>query len=187
MKPGDVVWVRFTWRLPDLHVDVLAPPGYRFRAARADELDDVIRVVLSAYASDRVWRALLAGIKDRMTKRIRATLAAPDSHYVAAEFNGSIVAVSGIARAHWTDQHLLTGICVAPAHQRKGLGRYLLAASLLWLRELGLVTAKVYTEAGSLADRKIYPLFGSTREEGVDYPGLHPPPQDAERQFPQPL
>jgi GNAT superfamily N-acetyltransferase len=175
-----IVWVRFTWQLTDLDVDVRAPAGYRFRAARADELDDVIRVVLSAYASDPVWRPLLAGITDRMTKRIRATLGKAGSHYIAAEFNGDIVAVSGTARTHWTDQNLLTGICVAPEHQRKGLGRSLLAASLLRLRDFGLVTAKVYTEAGSLADRKIYPCFDSTREEGVDYPGLHPPPQDTE-------
>jgi GNAT superfamily N-acetyltransferase len=164
-----------------LRVDVRAPAGYRFRAARADELDDVIRVVLSAYASDPVWAPLLRGITDRMTKRIRATLGAADSPYVVAELDSGIVGVSGTARAHWTDQNLLTGICVAPEHQRKGLGRYLLATSLLGLRELGLATARVYTEAGSLADRKIYPLFDSTREAGVDYPGLRPPPQGAER------
>lgn len=177
MKPEEVVWVRFTWPLSDLRVDVPAPRGYRFRAARAEELDDVIRVVISAYASDPVWRALLAGITDRMTQRIRETLGAADSHYLVAEFNGGMVAVSGIARAHWTDQNFLTGICVAPEHQRKGLGRYLLAASLGRLREMGLGIAKVYTEAGSLADQKIYPLFGSVREEGVDYPALHPPAQ----------
>jgi GNAT superfamily N-acetyltransferase len=173
-KPGGGVWVRFTWRLADLDLNVPAPVGYRFRAALPDELDAVIRAVLSAYASDPAWGSLLEGVKDRMTKRIGETLGSPDSHYVAAEFKGAIVAVSGIARAHWTDQNLLTGICVTPEHQRKGLGMYLLAASLLRLRELGLVTARVYTEAGSLADRKIYPLFGSTREEGVDYPGLQP-------------
>src|SRR5687767_2732201 len=50
--------------------------------------------------------------------------------------------------------------------------REIMALSALRLREMGLMTAKVYTEAGSLADRKIYPLFGSTREEGVDYPGF---------------
>jgi len=34
---------------------------------------------------------------------------------------------------------------------------------------MGLSQAQVYTEAGSLADRKIYRLFGSKREEGVNY------------------
>ena len=81
------------------------------------------------------------------------------------------MAVSGIAKEHWTDQNLLTGICVLPEHQRKGLGRYLLGLSLLRLKEMRLQKAQVYTESGSLADRKIYPIFGSHREEGVPYPG----------------
>jgi len=109
-----------------------------------------------------------------MTKRINETLGATGCHYVVAEFNGQIVGVSGVSRSHWTDQNLLTGICVAPEHQRRGLGAYLLAASLRCLRDMGLVAAKVYTEAGSLADQKIYPRFGSQREEGVQYPGLRP-------------
>ena len=81
------------------------------------------------------------------------------------------MAVSGIAKEHWTDQNLLTGICVLPEHQRKGLGRYLLGLSLLRLKEMGVQKAQVYTESGSLADKKIYPIFGSHREEGVRYPG----------------
>lgn len=174
MKSKDFIWVRFTWPLRDLDESVPAPNGYRFRPALAGEVEEVIRVVLSAYASDPVWKDLLHGIRDRMTKRINDTLGATGCHYIVAELHGKIVAVSGVARSHWTDQNLLTGICVAPEHQRRGLGTYLLAASLLCLRDMGLLSAKVYTEAGSLADHKIYPLFGSEREEGVEYPGLRP-------------
>jgi hypothetical protein len=168
------VWVRFTWRLPDLILDSLAPAPYRIRGVCSDEVDAVLRVVLAAYASDPVWENLFDGIKDRMTKRVAATFGAPDAHYLVAEFKGDIVAVSGIARSHWTGQNFLTGICVTPEHHRKGLGKHLLAASLGHLRAWGLSEARVYTEAGSLADRKLYPLFCSTREEGVAYPGARP-------------
>ena len=109
-----------------------------------------------------------------MTERIQTTIGKPGSQYLVAEAKGHIVAVSGIAKEHWVGQNLLTGICVVPEHQQRGLGKYLLARSLLRLHEMGLETARVYTEAGSLADRKIYPRFGSTREVGVDYPALHP-------------
>jgi len=34
-----------------------------------------------------------------------------------------------------------------------------------------MTQAQVYTERASVADRKIYPLFGSRREENVQYPG----------------
>jgi len=54
------------------------------------------------------------------------------------------------------------------------LGKYLLGLSLGRLRAMGLRQARVYTENGSLADRKVYPLFGSVREEDVEYPGVQP-------------
>ena len=114
----------------------------------------------------------MAGISERMIERIKTTLGSENADYVVARSGGEIVAASGVAREHWTDQNLLTGVCVLPEHQRKGLGRHLLGLSLLRLKRMGLRTARVYTESGSLADRKIYPLFGSRREEGVRYPGL---------------
>ena len=180
MQPGvdlqATEWVRFTWSLADLNLDVPTPTPYRCRSAKRGEAAEILSVVLAAYASDPVWNELLDGIRTRMAARIRETLGAAGSQYIVAELNNSIVAVSGVARSHWTDQNLLTGLCVAPEHQRKGLGTHLLAASLLSLRDMGLATAQVYTESGSLADRKLYPLFGSRREGGVEYPGLRPPP-----------
>jgi N-acetylglutamate synthase-like GNAT family acetyltransferase len=114
----------------------------------------------------------MTGISARMTERIETTLGSENADYLVARREGEIVAASGVAAEHWTEQNLLTGICVLPEHQRKGLGRHLLGLSLLRLKQMGLRHAQVYTEAGSLADGKIYPLFGSRREEGVRYPGV---------------
>lgn len=107
-----------------------------------------------------------------MSKRVETTLGQNDAAYLVIGWKNRIVAVSGIASEHWTDQNLLTGICVVPEHQRRGIGRYLLSLSLLHLKQMGLVKAQVYTELDSLADQKIYPLFGSQRELGVHYPGI---------------
>lgn len=179
-EQGDVVWVLYTWELTGLDTRLLPPAGYCFRSAHAAETDAVIQVVMAAYGSDAAWRSLLEGIRSRMTERIQSTIGGPNSQFLVAEGHGGFVAVSGIAKNHWIGQHFLTGICVLPAHQRRGLGKYLLGLSLLRLREMGLKTARVYTEAGSLADRKLYPLFGSSREEGVEYPGLRAPTQEGE-------
>jgi len=167
----------------------------------------------------------MAGIEQRLTERILTTLGMPDTDYLAAECGGRLTAISGVAKAHWTGQNLLTGVCVLPSHQRQGLGasshnlthnsspmmtqnvmrktqclcgfskahsesgyvtnsyigyvtmrlgKYLLGLSLGRLRAMGLRQARVYTENGSLADRKVYPLFGSVREEDVEYPGVQP-------------
>jgi predicted N-acetyltransferase YhbS len=167
----DVIWVRYSWDLNTAHLTLEAPAGYIFDSASSDEEQAVVKVVMSAYGSDPIWQPIIMDIQNRMFERIRTTLATDGSDYLVARSGGEIVAVSGIVKKHWTDQNLLTGICVLPEHQRKGLGRYLLGLSLMTLKEMGVQMAQVYTESGSLADIKIYPMFGSRREEGVRYPG----------------
>ena len=169
------VWVRHRWDLTGLDVTMPVPAGYSFRLASAVEATEVTQVVLAAYAGDPAWAPQLDAIKERLTERIQTTLGRPNAAYMVAEYQGAIVAVSGVAEAHWTDQQLLTGVCVLPEHQRRGLGTYLLGESLLWLRGRGLAHAQVYTEEGSVADRKIYPRFGSQRTVGVEYPAARSP------------
>jgi N-acetylglutamate synthase-like GNAT family acetyltransferase len=116
----------------------------------------------------------MPAIRGRLAERVETTLGAEGCQYLVIEQGESIAGVSGIAREHWTDQNLLTGVCVAAAHQRRGLGRYLLQWSLTRLREMGLATAQVYTHTDSVAANKLYSQFSSHREEGVLYPGTQP-------------
>jgi len=167
----NVIWVRHTWNLRDFEMRLTAPEGYICNPASLHEKQRIIDVVLSAYGSDPIWQTMMTDIQRRITERINTTLGGAHYIYIVARSGGEIIGVSGVAREHRTDQNLLTGVCVLPAHQRKGLGRYLLGLSLTRLKQMGLHEAQVYTESGSLADRKIYPLFGSRREEGVQYPG----------------
>ena len=170
MNAKQTAWVRFTWDLARLDLHLSAPGGYRFSSAVAADEDEVLQVVLSAYASDPTWRPMMDGIAQRLTERILTTFGERDADYLITKDGERIVGVSGVAKSHWTDQHLLTGVCILPAHQRRGIGTHLLGLSLRRLREMGVESARVYTKARSLAERKIYPKFGSVREEGVIYP-----------------
>ena len=169
------VWVRFEWNLRAALPDVVPPALYRFRSARVHELEQVRDVVLNAYGSDPIWAPLITDIERRMTERIATTFGQPSTDYVVAEREEQIVAVSGVALSHWTQQNLLTGLCVLPSHQRRGVGKHLLFLSLRRLQEMGLERATVYTERGSVADLALYPRFNSVREEGVVYPALSSP------------
>jgi GNAT superfamily N-acetyltransferase len=173
---ANTIWVRHSWDLISLQITIDPPAGYDFETAAPDKLNEIVGVVLEAYASDPIWGKIIDEIAPRMTQRISSTIGTPGCHYLVAKVDDRIVAVSGIAAAHSTDQNLLTGICTLPDHQRKGLGRHLLALSLLRLCKMRLTRAQVYTELGSVADRKIYPLFGSHREENVRYPGAEASP-----------
>ena len=172
MDLQEIILVRHVWDLDALEIRLKTPEDYDFDSASPNEEQQIIHVVLAAYASDPIWEPMMDGIRKRMTERIKTTLGADKTDYIVARKEGKIVAASGVADKHWTDQNLLTGICVLPEHQRKGVGRHLLGLSLLRLKQMGLSRAQVYTESGSLADRKIYTLFGSGREEGVRYPGV---------------
>jgi GNAT superfamily N-acetyltransferase len=178
-SPQQTIWVRYSWDLDSVRLTTTPPAGYEFNGAIASRFDEVVSVVLAAYASDPIWGKIIDHIETRMTQRISSTFGRIGCEYLVALFGDSIVAVSGIAVTHSTDQNLLTGICTLPTHQRKGLGRHLLGLSLLRLHEMGLDRAQVYTERGSVADRKLYPLFGSYREENVRYPGAESPLQPA--------
>lgn len=172
-------WVLHRWNLSGVHFTLSLPPGYRERTATAADRVRILDLVLRAYASDAIWRSHLPVIATRMHHRIGQTLGRSDATYLLIESGSDLVAVSGVALSHWTDQHLLTGICVDPVHQRHGLGRFLLGRSLQWLQSQGVAEPQVYTEDGSLADRKIYSLYGSKRVANVSYPGSGSPPPDA--------
>jgi purine/pyrimidine-nucleoside phosphorylase len=170
--PRDIVWVRYEWDLRMSQPELVAPTQYSFRSARTNEAEDIKHVVLTAYGSDPIWGSMIKDIERRMTERIATTLGRPCTDYIVAESEQQIVAVSGVAISHWTQQNFLTGLCVLPSHQRNGLGKQLLSLSLSRLRDMGLERATVYTELGSIADLKLYSNFNSVREEGVVYPAL---------------
>lgn len=169
--PEETVWVRYTWTSSAIGAAPAAPIGFGFRDAVEGEADAVIGIAIDAYTSDPVWHEMMPGIRLRMTRRVVKTFASTDARFaVAFSPEGNLVGCSGVVVEHPTGQNFLTGICVLPQHQRRGIGRRLLWESLDRLRELAVAEPVVYTERGSIADRFIYPLFNSRRVEGVVYP-----------------
>src|SRR5450631_4351866 len=164
-------WVKFKWdlkRLTDFPAPVLNKK-YCFRTANKNDLTKIVNTVILAYETDSIWGKIINEIKHRMTERINSTFNQPQNKYILIQYENNIVGVSGVSQLHWTNQNLLTGICVANEHQRKGLGTYLMYQSLLSLRNFGLEFAYVYTESDSIADQKIYPLFGSVKIKNAQY------------------
>lgn len=172
-------WVRFRWDLVKASFPTIPPANATIARANPESAAVILEVVISAYASDPVWNDMLPAIKARMSSRIAETIADESCEYLMLSKDGELAGVSGIADAHWSGQNLLTGICIRPEFQRQRFGTFLLGYSLHRLRERGIREAVVYTENGSLADRKIYPLFGGVRQSNVEYPGAGQRPPNA--------
>jgi|SRR5262245_1356682 len=162
-------WARFDWPLAGVEFPARIAPGYALRRAVRGDLEAMLGVVGAAYASDPVWQGLTGDIERRVGARICEHLDDPLAHFLLAEFEARIVALNGVAIGHSTGQHLITGICVDPAHQGRGLGTALLATSLVWLRDQGIATATVTTDARSVAAR-VYARFGAVITPGVAFP-----------------
>ena len=172
IKEMQTRWVRFNWNLSGFNFCAPLPTAYQSSDAAPEDLAEILEVVISAYASDTVWAYLLDGLKLRLMLRIEETLGSDKAVYLIVKEGARIVGVSGVAESHWTGQNLLTGVCVLPASQKRGIGAYLLGASLMRLRAMGVKSANVYTAEGSIADCRLYRMFDSVREEDADYPAL---------------
>ncbi|HEY3118276.1 MAG TPA: GNAT family N-acetyltransferase [Chloroflexota bacterium] len=121
MGDSPIVWVRIRWSLEGIAALENVPRGYRSRVAARPDLSAILDLVLAAFGSDPVWAPAMPAVRRRLAERVDTTLGAEGCEYLMIEQDESITGVSGIAREHWTDQNLLTGVCVAPQHRRRGL------------------------------------------------------------------
>lgn len=174
MADRQTQWVRFDWPLAGQEFEITVAAGYRLRAARPEDLDAMLAAVAAAYASDPAWTNMTDDIERRVGGRICARLSDPGAYFVLAECADGIVGLNGVAVKSTTGMNLITGICVNPAHQGRGLGVALLGRSLEWLRDQGLVQATVSTDKNAAAARA-YDRFGAVRVENVEFPD--PPEQ----------
>ena len=93
-------------------------------------------------------------------------------HLVVAIDDGSIVGMASALHYVHPDkapQLWINEIGVAPSHQRRGIGRQLLAAMLAHGRALGCTEAWLGTEENNVAARRLYENAGASAEAFVLY------------------
>ncbi|MFN0044724.1 MAG: N-acetyltransferase family protein [Alphaproteobacteria bacterium] len=163
------VWLKFSWDLAGRAFEPRVPTGYTLRQARPDEVENVCRLALHSYRSDRIWDSIIAQIETRLGARIRATLGSPGTAYFVAAMGERLAGLSAASLAPHDGHHLITGVCVGREDQGRGLGRALLGACLDWLARNGLAQAQVYTDPAAMAARHVYPAFGAVCVEAPEY------------------
>lgn len=161
-------WVRFDWRLSGREFDFSVADGYRLRPASSADLDAIARIVAAAYATDPQWDGLTADIERRVMARVTDRITDPTAHFLLAVYGQKAVGLNGVALKSETKMNLITGVCVEPMHQARGLATALLGGTLTWLRDNWLSEATVTTEADAVAV-KVYAGFGAVRTMGVAY------------------
>lgn len=155
-------WQRFTWdlnKVPKGESD--APSPYVLRPALPEEEDVVQKVVATAMSTDSGWGNVQKVQLERVRKHIAQIFDKTEQGQCLALLHGSrIIGCSVVLADAAADNHLVTGPCILHEYRSRGLGSFLLQASLHHLREAGLKTAHGVTRDKTVAARFVYPKFG---------------------------
>eukprot|EP01043_Picozoa_sp_COSAG02_P067249 COSAG02_NODE_10739_length_1869_cov_1.716949_1_plen_373_part_00 len=156
-------------------VPAVRMPVVTIRPVKAEEVEHCIRLGVDAFesipASDLVREQLLGGVtpngKDWRYRRgdaFRAEFArAPEEGCnLVAEVDEQVVGFVQAESNHTTGEGLIHYLAVEASYQGLGLGRQLLDAGTKWLREQGMVVAKIDTLESNDAGLYLYPEFGFT-------------------------
>jgi tRNA threonylcarbamoyl adenosine modification protein YeaZ/ribosomal-protein-alanine acetyltransferase len=140
------------------------PIGVKFRPMTALDLVSATAIEKDVYAK-AAWSA--GQFKEEFAK------APKTAHYLAAEFEGQLIAYAGIFYvADVADIHTIT---VAVDHQRKGIGRELLKRLIDWARVKKAQAIMLEMRLGNDQARPLYESFGFveiSRRENYYGPGL---------------
>ena len=140
------------------------PIGVKFRPMTALDLVSATAIEKEVYAK-AAWSA--GQFKEEFAK------APKTAHYLAAEFEGKLIAYAGIFHvADVADIHTIT---VAADHRRKGIGRELLKRLIDWARVKKAQAIMLEMRLGNDQARPLYESFGFveiSRRENYYGPGL---------------
>ena len=140
------------------------PIGVKFRPMTALDLVSATAIEKEVYAK-AAWSA--GQFKEEFAK------APKTAHYLAAEFEGQLIAYAGIFYvADVADIHTIT---VAADHRRKGIGRELLKRLIDWARVKKAQAIMLEMRLGNDQARPLYESFGFveiSRRENYYGPGL---------------
>ncbi len=158
-------WQRFHWDL-DKTLDASRPvmPPFVFRAAAADDLDAVLKVVSSALLMERAWVGSATEFSRDLEKRCEQAIAGESPACVVVQHGARVIGASVLDLAEDAEFHLITGPCILHEYRSRGFGSALLQQSLERLLKEGLRRATAFARVNSTAARFVYPKFGGVAE-----------------------
>ena len=165
-------WQRFHWNLDALDASRPALPPFVFRAADANDLDAVLKVVSSALLMERAWTGSHTDFSRELDKRCEAAFAGESPACVVVQHGARVIGASVLDAAADAEYNLITGPCILHEYRSRGFGSALLQQSLERLREDGLHRAIALARVNSTAARFVYPKFGGAAEPIVETPRL---------------
>ncbi len=157
-----ISWLRFEWStagVPEVGEEILPLVA---RPASKEQVAEVEKAISSAFSMDSTWGDATRLLDQKFSESIKSAFEGDEPSCVVLLHGQRIIGASVMNIAEDAQAHLLTGPCVLHEYRNRGLGTALLQASLVFLREHGIRTARGLTRKTSIAARFVYPKFGGT-------------------------
>ena len=156
-------WVSFTWDLAKADLPELTlPRQYRITIARAEEQEELERVINKSLALDPSWNSTLHEVKALVASSVARTVSAESARRLVLRHGTRMIGGTLLAADTSAPEQLVPGPCLLMEYRNRGLGTLLLHAALRQLRDAGLPRACAITREGSPVARFVYPKFGGT-------------------------
>jgi len=155
-----IPWIRFEWstaRVADPVVDV-AP--FILRSATKEDAAVVGRVIASSIAMDSSWSDVTKTLGEKLLAGVNAAFELAEPPCVVLVHGARVIGASVLDLDLASENHLVTGPCVLHEYRNRGFGTSLLHASLEFLEQNGVSTARGCTRSNSVSARFVYPKFG---------------------------
>ncbi len=157
-----ISWLCFEWKTAGLSVAGADVSPLVIRPADKDEEDAVEKTITSAFTMDPSWGDISRIIVANVTASMAIKFADPSPSCIVLLHGQRIIGASLLDTAADAPSHLVTGPCVLHEYRNRGLGSGLLLASLAFLADHEVASARGITRAQSITARFIYPKFGGT-------------------------
>jgi len=157
-------WAHYCWNLAAFAPECPAlPPSYTIRFATPEDGDSVRAVVMSSFTLDSDWNSMFGEVRPLIEAALHSVFhEKPEPFCLVVAHGARIIGASGLASEPEAENHLLTGPCISMEYRNRGLGKALLAESLLRLKKAGVATARGSTKQGAAPSRILYSKFGSS-------------------------
>lgn len=167
-------WASYHWKLKNLPGE--APrhlvKSTELRLATEEDAATLWTVMERSFATEQAWGMQLPERVRLLRKTVYDGLRENKVKFLLVEHGRRVIAGTGLVEDSQSEIQLVTGVWVMEEYRCRGLGHYLLHASLKHLAESGLDEAAVVTRSNTAAAKYLYTKFEPTVGKVEAFPEL---------------
>jgi Acetyltransferase (GNAT) family len=158
-------WVRFTWDLTAMPSSAVELPNHYAITPATNEDEKAVRKVLScSFLLDPAWNPAIGEVMHSLQSWLDRAFIAEENTCLTLRHGSRIIGASVLCLDQAAENHFAPGPCILMEYRNRGLGTWLLQASLQLLRDSGLTHASGIARELSPVAKFLYPKYNGVAE-----------------------